>query len=465
MLFYPTDKLILKIRIKSAFEKLGFIRKIQLQRDELKVQRKISKTREKELDKSYKQYQALINTSLSGIAVSNTRGEFVFTNKIFPDLFGYSESEILGMTHFQLVCKDCVTEVQKKYKELIAGKVDFLEKVREYLRKDSSKFWGHISVSVIKDEKGFPESIVSFLTNIDKLKSNEQQLIHAKNNSESSLTYAKRIQNALLPDVSDIVKHIKDFFVFFRPKEVVSGDFFWWKKINNFYLIAAADCTGHGVSGAFMSLLFISMLNEYSANRKIINAANILEILRANLQILLNKEGNSEIIQDGMDIALCVYDIHKQNLQYAGAFNPLIYFRDGKMIEIKGDAMPVGLWRNKKKYKNHDIDVKEGDIFYIFSDGFYDQPGGQSNRKFMKGNFRKLLKKIHFSPHQKLFHITRPNRNFILVQQAANGSRSSVKLYGSSAIHGLVEDIRETPALATDDWDLIQRIFLGLRPN
>ncbi|GEM_PF-1600535 len=394
----PSEKFILRTAIKTVFEKLGFVRKIELQRDELKMQRNIAIEKGRELQRSERRLQGLFNTSKAGIAMSDINAAFIFTNSVYPELFGYTSEEILKMTHFQLIPFINLEEVKNHYKMLLSGEVENLNLIRQYLRKNGTLFWGHISVSVIRNEKGIPESIVSYLADIDSFKKNEVKISLANQNIQAALTYAKRIQDALLPSRKLISDLFPEHFVFYKPKEIVSGDFYWAKKVDEYYLIAAADCTGHGVPGAFMSLLFISMLNEIGNRKKISQASRILEELKNSLQNTINRSSGTDVIQDGMDIALCVYNSQTNVLQYSGAFNSLLMIRGGELKEYKADSMPIGFWRGNVMFTNHEIQLKEGDVFYIFSDGFYDQIGGEKNRKFMKGNFRNLLQTIHLKP-------------------------------------------------------------------
>jgi PAS domain S-box-containing protein len=391
----PPEKYTLRTSIKTVFEKLGFVRKIQLQRDELKMQRNIAIEKGRELQRSERRLNGLINTSMAGIAMSDINSSFIFTNSVYPLLFGYTYEEILKMTHFQLVPLKDLEEVRNHYKMLLSGELENLDFIRQYLRKDGTLFWGHISVSVIRNEKGKPESIVSYLADIDSFKKREVQISLANQNIQAAMTYAKRIQDALLPSKKLISELFPENFILYKPKEIVSGDFYWAKKVDEYYLIAAGDCTGHGVPGAFMSLLFTSMLNEIGSRKKISQANRILEELKNSLQNILNKSSANKIIQDGMDIALCIYNSETNVLQYAGAFNPLYMFRNNELKEYKADSMPIGFWRGDVMFTNYEIQPKEDDIFYIFSDGYFDQTGGEKSRKFMKGNFRNLLQSIH----------------------------------------------------------------------
>jgi serine phosphatase RsbU (regulator of sigma subunit)/tetratricopeptide (TPR) repeat protein len=221
-----------------------------------------------------------------------------------------------------------------------------------------------------------------------------------RKNSEitDSILYAKRIQAAVLPPESVVSENKPDHFVYWKPKDIVSGDFYWIKDIDNLRLIAVADCTGHGVPGAFMSMLGISFLNEIVAHQKITTAASILEELRNMVKTALRQTGRANEQKDGMDLALCIINSENNELQYAGAYNPLVFIRNNELNVLAADKMPIGIHYREKPFSNHVINIQKNDMFYLFSDGYMDQFGGSDGRKFMMKNFRQLLLEIHQTP-------------------------------------------------------------------
>ena len=215
----------------------------------------------------------------------------------------------------------------------------------------------------------------------------------------SSINYAQRIQQAILPPETYITELINENFVFFKPKEIVSGDFYWIKQINHNIVLVSADCTGHGVPGAFMSMLGIGYLNEIVQNKKEIHANQILNELRKEIKHSLRQTGKTEESREGIEMALCVIDTSTGVMQYSGAFSPLyiISNTNGKpqLKEIKADSMPVGVhFLIDKSFTNHEIKLEIGDTFYMFTDGFIDQVGGSKDNRFGSKNFQKLLLKI-----------------------------------------------------------------------
>ncbi|WP_462280573.1 tetratricopeptide repeat protein [Salinivirga cyanobacteriivorans] len=209
---------------------------------------------------------------------------------------------------------------------------------------------------------------------------------------KDSILYARRIQNALLPPDDQMEKLLKQHFILFKPRDVVSGDFYYFQQYKEFTVIAAADCTGHGVPGAFMSMLGISVLNEIMATGEFKDAAGILEILRKKVKKNLHQTSVKDSNSDGMDLALVILDRKKMKLDFAGANNPLVIVRDNQIITIEGDRMPIGVHiYDEEDFKNHEVKLEKADKIYMFSDGFVDQFGGKKGRKLMSKNFKNLL--------------------------------------------------------------------------
>jgi serine phosphatase RsbU (regulator of sigma subunit)/ligand-binding sensor domain-containing protein len=223
-------------------------------------------------------------------------------------------------------------------------------------------------------------------------------LEHQKNEIQDSIRYAGRIQNAVLPTSQDFTDLVPDSFVFFRPRDIVSGDFYWVGKVGNKVIISAADCTGHGVPGAFMSMLGVAFLNEIVNKDHIVQPDIILGKLREKVIEALQQQGISGEAKDGMDIVVICIDNSEMKLQYAGAYNPLITVRKKQLNEIVADKMPIAIYERMKEFTNHELAIEKGDLFYFFSDGFEDQFGGPEGKKFKAKRFRELLVEISESP-------------------------------------------------------------------
>jgi len=216
-----------------------------------------------------------------------------------------------------------------------------------------------------------------------------------------SINYAKRIQQAVFPTQDYVNQVLKDYFILFKPRDIVSGDFYWIKKIKNFVVIVAADSTGHGVPGAFMSMLGVSFLNEIVSSRSLDNSGEILNRLREKVKKSLHQTDPNSISQDGMDIAFYIIDTETLELQFSGAYNPLFIIRkngDTELIEIKADRQPIAIFMQEKEFTSNTIQLQKGDCLYTFSDGYADQFGGEKGQKFKIKNFKKILLDIYDLP-------------------------------------------------------------------
>ncbi|MGE0078562.1 MAG: PP2C family protein-serine/threonine phosphatase [Bacteroidales bacterium] len=226
----------------------------------------------------------------------------------------------------------------------------------------------------------------------DEIITQRDQIVSQNQDIIKSISYARRIQTAVMPSKEIADNILKDYFILLKPRDIVSGDFFWMAQKNGKIIVTAADCTGHGVPGAFMSLLGITLLTEIVKNIEDIHPHIILNKLRVNIKRTLSQAGREHEAKDGMDIALSIIDTQTNKLSFAGAYNPLYLVRNSELTEYKGDKMPVGIHINEKEsFTLHEIPLQKGDCIYMFSDGYIDQFGGADNRKFMSKNFKQLL--------------------------------------------------------------------------
>lgn len=226
------------------------------------------------------------------------------------------------------------------------------------------------------------------------------QIAYQKKHITDSIIYAKRIQTALIPSLelfSDKLEH----FVLYKPLAIVSGDFYWVSRQGNKQVIIVADCTGHGVPGAFMSMLGVTMLNEIVNSRHILVPDQIIEHLRQGVIKSLNQVAEEESIKDGMDISVCVVDFDENTLWWAGANNPLYLVRGGELVHYRADKMPASIHYRMLPFTLQKIDLHKGDSFYIFSDGFADQFGGPVQKKFMSMQLKEKLVAMSDQPMLK----------------------------------------------------------------
>jgi serine phosphatase RsbU (regulator of sigma subunit) len=201
-----------------------------------------------------------------------------------------------------------------------------------------------------------------------------------------------------LPAAQEFTNLVPQSFVFFRPRDIVSGDFYWVSRIDNNLIISAADCTGHGVPGAFMSMLGVAFLDEIVNKDHVTRPELILNKLRGKVIDALQQQGISGEAKDGMDIVVVSIDENAGKLFFAGAYNPLIMIRKEVLSEYRGDRMPIAIFDNMKDFSVHEISVEKGDLFYFFSDGYEDQFGGPEGKKFKSKQFKELLMKIYDKP-------------------------------------------------------------------
>ena len=228
----------------------------------------------------------------------------------------------------------------------------------------------------------------------------QKEIIEQKNQSiTDSIQYASRIQNAVLLPVNFLGDWGLDNFVYFRPKDIVSGDFYWGFRKKGRIFIAAADCTGHGVPGGFMSMLGNAFLNEIMIATDLSTASEILDKLRDEIIRALRQKGVIGEARDGMDISLAIVDRNSDFIQYAGANNPLYHVRNGELTRYQADRMPIGIHVTEiTPFTNHKIEVRPGDLVYLFSDGYADQFGGDNGKKFMYKQFQELLASVSGLP-------------------------------------------------------------------
>jgi serine phosphatase RsbU (regulator of sigma subunit) len=259
------------------------------------------------------------------------------------------------------------------------------------------------------------------------LKSQNAEILHQKNEITDSISYARRIQKAILPPDNMVERLLPSSFIFYKPKDVVSGDFYWVEEKNSLVMFAAVDCTGHGVPGAMMSVIGMNLLNQAVKEKGLIVPADILQHLDTGVTDTLRQSSGTESVKDGMDLSLCALNTKTLQLQFAGAFNNLWLVRkniassyiissvnesffENHLLEIKADKFPIGsnLDGVADTYTNHTIQLQEGDCIYLYSDGFADQFGGPKGKKFKYNALKKLLVSLHdLSPTQQKEKLSR----------------------------------------------------------
>lgn len=285
--------------------------------------------------------------------------------------------------------KEEKAKAEQEIKDAKANQEKELRKARE--------FWVSVVSGIIFI---FLVAMAVFLQKRYQAKKKTSEELEAKNliieeknkNITDSINYAKRIQLAIFPRPEEIAHLIPDSFVLYKPKDIVSGDFYWFAKNGDKTFVAAVDCTGHGVPGAFMSMIGNTLLNEIVIEKKVSQPSEILFLLREGIIKSLKQTGAEGESKDGMDIAFCAIDSKTNVLEFSGGNNPLWLFSGSSFVEIKGDKQPIGIYQDiSKPFTNHRIQLKPSDRFYLFTDGYADQFGGEKGKKFKYAQLKELL--------------------------------------------------------------------------
>jgi len=241
-----------------------------------------------------------------------------------------------------------------------------------------------------------------------KLMERTREIERQKENITDSLHYATRIQNALMIPSEELDRILPSYFVLNKPKDIVSGDFYWVSMQSDRLVLAVADCTGHGVPGAFMSILGITFLKEIISQMDNPQANNILNILREQVIKALGQTGKRDEARESMEMAICVIDFKRSVVQFSGAFRPMYLISRGELSVINGDRMPVGIYEEERaSFSNREVPFTKKDIIYLFTDGYVDQIGGLDRKTFKTVRFKRLLKEISHRPMKEQQSILR----------------------------------------------------------
>jgi len=334
------------------------------------------------------------------IIVANAEGKVDYVSPSVKNVLGFEPKELLGNGWWEFTKSgedentSFIDYIHKQFN--INGSLNLKEVSYERQLKTASGVnkWILWNMSIGPDE-----SVISIGSDITKRK-NAEQILERKNNDLQqknediidSIQYARKIQEAILPNINLFSKNLNDAFVLYLPKDVVSGDFYFYQQIENKLFIAAVDCTGHGVPGALMSVLGNALLKDIIVKQGVKNPSDILSVLDNDLNTALQKEDSFNTMSDGMDMALISIDLQSNQLLFSGAMRPLLLIRDNEVTEIKGDRFPIGYFYGvEKSFSDTKIQLKENDQLYLFSDGFPDQFGGEKNKKFNKKKLKELL--------------------------------------------------------------------------
>lgn len=395
------------------------------------------KNAERELRKSEEKYRELFLRSNDAIYMSTVDGDFIDINPSGLALFDYSLVDLSSLKVKDLYINDTDRE---KLKNELANKGQVSDYEVTLIKKDqTTEVNCLLSSMVIHDEnknivgyqgiikditakKKAENALIKSLDDLDiankelsvlnetleeKVKERtlqlrkEMGLVEAQHKEiKESIQYAKRIQASILPPLQKIKKGLKESFIYYEPKDLVSGDFYWYEKINNKPLFAVVDCTGHGVPGAFMSIIGYTQLNEIVNEGKITDPGVILKELNKRVKMALNQNAlNNKNSKDGMELGIISVNYEQSKLEYAGAMRPLYMVKNGDLHIIKGDKYSIGgVSKHKKEFTTTRINIEKDNCFYLFSDGYPDQFGGPRGKKFMIRHVGEMLKGLAHLP-------------------------------------------------------------------
>ncbi len=356
------------------------------------------------LEESEKRTKQYLEALPIGVFVLGADGKPLYSNQKSIELIGKTVDDFDGDTDLSEIASAYIegTDTHYPHDELpviraINGESTEINDME--IQRGDERILLHVRGTPVYDQRGHLVSAIASFDDITKLREAEKTISIKNKEINSSINYAKRIQKAILPDVSEIKSALPESFILYMPKDVVSGDFYWFSQIDDTILLAAVDCTGHGVPGAFMSLIGNDMLNSIAKQSPELEVSDMLELLNYKIKKALYQGENGQGLHDGMDIALCKIDKENSMVEFAGAYRPLYYFSGTELTESKGDRFSVGGRRKKKaSFTSHKIELKYDQTFYIFSDGYADQFGGDEGKKYSSRRFRNLLLSIQDQP-------------------------------------------------------------------
>nr|WKN35547.1 PAS domain S-box protein [Tunicatimonas sp. TK19036] len=345
--------------------------------------------------------QALSENSPDLITRLDKEGTFFYINPTIETYTGEAPSEFLNKKVIDSSFAPSVVDEWLKIlgevnqtEETIAKEIDFPSQMGDRVM--------HINAIPEFDEEEQLESVLVVSHDITERKLIELEIQNKNKKINDSINYARRIQGAILPDNTIIKKVFPESFIFYKAKDVVSGDFPWFLQRGDDIFIAAVDCTGHGVPGALISLIGYFLLNDIVRSRGVTDPGEILDQLDEGVTQTLRQDSSESQSKDGMDISLC--RIHKNEVQYAGAHRPLYYMNRGEMVEIKGNKFAIGggVYKNQTNFTTHTIKAGKGDSIFFCSDGFPDQFGGPDNRKYGPKRLRTIIQDSHQKPVEEI---------------------------------------------------------------
>lgn len=342
-------------------------------------------------------YLGVLESSNDALFVINfVNGRIYQANTKASELLGYRNDELVALSIFELHPREFLhrsaTRIADAWerKGLVYEDIPLMTAKGEVIEVESSvrvtSYRGDPAIILLARD-------IRERLDLQRKVAAQQALVQEQNHQLlSSIRYAQRIQRAVLPEADQLQALFPESFILYRPRDIVSGDLYWFAEQEGKAIVVAADCTGHGVPGALLSLISASLFEEMVKEKACTDPGAILDGAREGMINALNKQDNEQIQRDGMNAAVLSYDRVAQKLAYAGGFSPLYLVRAGELIEYKGDRMAIGPYEGKAApFATTHIDVHPGDRLFIFSDGFQDQFGGAEGKKIMSSRMRKWI--------------------------------------------------------------------------
>lgn len=362
------------------------------QKDEIERQAK----QMEEINKELAKLSIVASETSNAVAILDQKGRFEWLNAGYTRMHGYTLQLLRHEVGNSL--KDVSSHPQTE--EIVQKSIDQKSAVSfesEARTRNGQKIWTQTTITPTLNAFGEVDKLVLIDTDITDIKEAEAEIANKNKQITRSIIYAERIQRAVLTPKEIIKQYLPEHFIMFRPRDIVSGDFYWAAEKDGVLIVTAADCTGHGVPGAFMSMLGISFLNQIIAEHPVeeLKSNIVLDELREKVKTSLRQTGKEGEAKDGMDMALCIIDKPNMQMDFAGAQNPLVLIRDGEVHRYKGNDMPIGISYRERPFTNTEFEMKKGDSYYIFSDGYPDQFGQKTKKKFYSKRLRMVFQKIN----------------------------------------------------------------------
>ncbi len=369
-----------------------------------------------ELAASEERIRKILESIPDAAFVIDKNGKVVYWNKAIEEMTGVKASDIIGKGNYEYSIpfygerREILIDLVGKPKEIIEKNYSNVRFEKGFLKAENyvpnvrgeERYLIGVAAAIY-DSKGDYAGAIEIIHDITPMKRAKEAIEKSQKEITDSIRYAKHIQEAILPTDFFLKKILKEFFVLYKPKQIVSGDFYWVRLIKNKLIIAAADCTGHGVPGALISMIGFSFLNDITNELGDNLLPNeILNRLREKIKTAFSKKGQDYTYKDGMDIALAIIDINTLQLQFSGAYNPLIIIRNENnkpvLYQLKADRQPIGVYIVEKPFTTKEFQLRKNDIIYMFSDGYADQFGDEGKGKFSMKRFKNLLLEISKFP-------------------------------------------------------------------